>query len=258
MTPLRPRLAALLLFALVSGCNTGHSATGSTAPPSTSPAAPTVSESSSPSVAVAETKPVVELATASAGVLRAAGVVSIVSLKGTDPQPVPQLAQAWVDFSKSPAAISYQVAESAGKVTTIISLPGAPLYVKLPDRAKWSAIGPKAVKGAGIAGLTTLMELFTNPLGAIGVSPELRSEKGFEKVGLETLPAGVATHWRAVPLPASAGVTQSVDVWLDDQGFPVRLIQRRKDGTYTGIDLAATTAGTHFVPPPTSQIVAVP
>jgi hypothetical protein len=219
--------------------------------------------------AAAPTQTVDRVATAAAAALKTAGVVSVVALDGSVPKASPDQGQGWVDFAQTPAPVSFTVATTPGKLASVLSLPTKPLYFKGPGEQKYASIGPKAAKQAQIAQLAPVVDLFGKPLDSLGVSTQLKSAKGFEKVADETLPSGAATHWKAVALPSTVkpvagnptgvtSLTESVDVWLNASGFPVRVIQYRNDKTYLGLELSKSTAGTHFVVPPANQVTVLP
>jgi hypothetical protein len=218
---------------------------------------------------VQEKKPAEEMYAALAKSLDDAAVVEIAALEGEPPVPTPKSAQAWVKFGGNPNALD---ATFGGDGTTVAvrQLAAGISYVKTDNSDKWMEVKAASKEGKNLLPLVELASSIADPLATLDLVAKTATEDGFKDVGTVTLDGAAVTHWQAVQpagtqraewlkdLPPDSKfdpkAPDTVEVWLDDKGFPRRIGQSHQ-GVLVGFALKPSTVGSHFAKPASSSIM---
>ncbi|MGL5828865.1 MAG: hypothetical protein ACRC0L_04765 [Angustibacter sp.] len=214
-------------------------------------------------------KPAEEMFTSLEAALTKAGVVELAPLEGEPPVPTPKSAQAWIDFAKTPRGLDVLVDTGDGSVA-LRQVGAGVTYIKIDNSDKWIEVKTGDKKAKNLLPLVELSKAFTNPLAELDLVTKIATEDGFKDVGTVTLDGTALTHWQAVqpagtqkaewlkdvePDPSpDTKAPDTLDVWLDDKGFPRRIAQSHQ-GQLLGFGLKPSTAGTHFAKPSSSSII---
>ncbi len=214
-------------------------------------------------------KPAEEMYAALAKSFTGAGVVEVTALEGEPPTPAPKSAQAWVKPGGSTTFLDATFGADASEVS-VRRLAANVTYIKADKSDKWVEVASDSKKGKNFLPLVELVDAFSDPLAMVDLVAKTATEDGFKDVGTVTLDGTALTHWQAVQpagtqkaewlkdLPADATLDpkapDTVEVWLDDKGFPRRIGQSHQ-GQLIGFALKPSTAGSHFAKPASASIM---
>ncbi len=184
--------------------------------------------------------------------------------------PNPELGQAWVDYRGKEPAARFQAVDKGKDVTVLVASGKSPL-LKVEGDKNWVEVGPKTREDASFKELTSLVNFFIDPLARLGFTDKTVSSSSFVKVSEEKIGSTPVTHWK-LSLPAGerkkedpdalgqglTDMSSALEIWVDASGFPVRILQGRKDFTYEGVYLKTSKDSSKFTRPKSEDILPTP
>ncbi|MGL5828866.1 MAG: hypothetical protein ACRC0L_04770 [Angustibacter sp.] len=184
--------------------------------------------------------------------------------------PDPSMGEAWVDLRGAKPSLRVEITEKEGKVIYLLTAGRDPL-VRGPGEEKWIEVGPKAQAANDFKEFAPLTALFSDPLTALGFLDKSLAKQQYLQLGTEKIDGTPVTRWKLIlpnasrpkddPNNPSAGLTSmtsGLELWVDARGFPVRILQNRKDLTFQGLLVRPSTDTTKFTRPSAGDILTIP
>ncbi len=171
------------------------------------------------------------------------GIVQITPLEGEPMKPNTEEGGIIADYSK-PTVASQVLFKSGSDVLSFRFLPTGD-FISTTNGKQWFKNEPNSqlMKDKDFVSSVKVAKLAANPLVSLEATPEVKTVDGFRNIGTDTVDGVKVTKWQAKQVegtrvgawdafnesPAGTKLDTKaadfIEIWLDDKGFPRRVMQ---------------------------------